>query len=1121
MGEVTVKEGIRGEADSDTVLLIHSDTTDDSTTFVDSSPSGHAITATNGRHDDGQQKFGATSIRLDGGGDYLTVADSTDWEFSNQPFTIDFWFRNESTATSRGVISIASSASSSWEGILVHTASTGLVLYSQSTLASAWDVASAADMGAFGSGWTHYAIVRAAVGGDIKLYNNGTLQTTISTSLSIRDVNTFHIGKRVSEASNGANCWLDEIRISKVARWSSDFTPPARPYSTVNDEFFNDYDKIAATGIGGGQLFLTQPGKLGIGTTAPDSLVEISGVDESQLKVTGASGVEAVIRASATTATIGTESAHNLYIRTANSARITVESGGNTKVHGKLGVGGDPGTTQLLVTGTSAFTNTIHLGTVAGANGGLSWAEMDSTASAIGNHNHMIVAGSLSYTNAAILFRTRSGGSNVDSVLNRDGYLGLGTTTPTNPLQVEYSSTGEAVTDGVRIHNAHGDTNDFASLYFGVHGGTRRRKAAIGLKRLGSFGIGELRFAVDTTDDNADVSFADNTQFLINSDGTHNHIGNRIVNSQTVSDLHRTAEPSLRFGKVAGENGHYVQIGDLDMGVTEDATVEIWFKPDSTATVSGNYNNVFHTVAGASTHNKGIRLEVAGAAGSTYAQIYWGYGSGSGQFGSIQLGAPGDVVIDEWHHAVFTMKKGVSSGTVKTYFNGVNTTTATDQSAKWGTNFDFFTNVRLGQGYQTGTAVRPFGGEIRGFKVHNRALEDTEVAAAYNGNSTPWKYADAGEEEVSNGTFADTSAWTLHQGTNATASISGGKLNVSNSSSSTAWTGASQVLTTTTDRTYKLTLDINVSSGATYLKDNTSGASTIFYSDEALTSSVGTSPTTSTTSAAVTKTYYFKAPAVNPTLLLSRSTSNGNTISFTVDNVSVVAVGEVAAYTPQSINDKWYDTTSNANHGTISGATSVNRPDSYLGDLSVTSDTPIIQLRSTDTTAAADQSLGTIQFYSADTDGTPGVKAEIQGVAKDAHPDGRLSFKTASGGNAPVEHFRIGADGEVQAGNKDVDNLIQVARVHSETITADSTNKIFRITHNLGTRLVVVQVAIKNATNDYRSIEVAHRAGDWLNAAAGTALMNNGPVAAGGLPNYTTLEFVTPPAADIDVTVIG
>ena len=51
--------------DHDTLLLIHSETSDASTTFVDSSPSSRTITVVNNtQHDTGKKKFGSTSLLL-------------------------------------------------------------------------------------------------------------------------------------------------------------------------------------------------------------------------------------------------------------------------------------------------------------------------------------------------------------------------------------------------------------------------------------------------------------------------------------------------------------------------------------------------------------------------------------------------------------------------------------------------------------------------------------------------------------------------------------------------------------------------------------------------------------------------------------------------------------------------------------------------------------------------------------------------------------------------------------------------------------------------------------------------------------------------------------------------
>ncbi|MFH0834625.1 MAG: LamG-like jellyroll fold domain-containing protein, partial [Patescibacteria group bacterium] len=87
-------ENAIGGNDAHTKLLIHSDTTDGSTTFEDSSKSGHAITAVGGfYHSTTTQKFGTSAIQFDGVDDYLSVADSDDWNFADQDFTIDLWAR--------------------------------------------------------------------------------------------------------------------------------------------------------------------------------------------------------------------------------------------------------------------------------------------------------------------------------------------------------------------------------------------------------------------------------------------------------------------------------------------------------------------------------------------------------------------------------------------------------------------------------------------------------------------------------------------------------------------------------------------------------------------------------------------------------------------------------------------------------------------------------------------------------------------------------------------------------------------------------------------------------------------------------------------------------------------
>ena len=95
----------KGDVDSYTKLLIHSDTTDGSTTFDDNSAGSHTITTHgNTHHEVDRKKFGDTSIFFDGTDDYLSIPDHDDFELGNNNFTMDCWVNfNDYPSSNLGV----------------------------------------------------------------------------------------------------------------------------------------------------------------------------------------------------------------------------------------------------------------------------------------------------------------------------------------------------------------------------------------------------------------------------------------------------------------------------------------------------------------------------------------------------------------------------------------------------------------------------------------------------------------------------------------------------------------------------------------------------------------------------------------------------------------------------------------------------------------------------------------------------------------------------------------------------------------------------------------------------------------------------------------------------------
>lgn len=203
---------------SKTLLLLHGEAFEDSSAYSrDISNSGATISSS-------QKKFGESSLYFDGNSKIL-VSDPID--FGNNDFTIDWWEYCTGTPGTR--FSNAWTPGSTWGGLLIGFS--GNSIYASSRT-NEWDLINSAQiMSVTLNQWVHWAIVRN--GNTLKSYRNGSEYG----SVSINGAPYFYsdepmvIGSYREQDQNPFYGYIDEFRISNVARWTSNFTPPIEPYT--------------------------------------------------------------------------------------------------------------------------------------------------------------------------------------------------------------------------------------------------------------------------------------------------------------------------------------------------------------------------------------------------------------------------------------------------------------------------------------------------------------------------------------------------------------------------------------------------------------------------------------------------------------------------------------------------------------------------------------------------------------------------------------------------------------------------------------------------------------------------------------------------------------------------
>jgi len=170
-----------------------------------------------------QQKFGISSLFLDGTGDYVTVDSDARFAYNKEDFTIEFFWRPTALGTQQILIdqrSIANEAAI----YLEMNASGNIRLF----VLGAYQITSS--NGCSAGAWNHVAVSRAS--GTTRLFVNGTLTATTYTDANTYAERPIRIGASFTGATL-ATGYIDEIRISRgVSRYTTTFTPTATAFTT-------------------------------------------------------------------------------------------------------------------------------------------------------------------------------------------------------------------------------------------------------------------------------------------------------------------------------------------------------------------------------------------------------------------------------------------------------------------------------------------------------------------------------------------------------------------------------------------------------------------------------------------------------------------------------------------------------------------------------------------------------------------------------------------------------------------------------------------------------------------------------------------------------------------------
>jgi hypothetical protein len=200
------------------------------TSFTDSSSNAFTITAGGDVHNSQTvKKVGASSINFDGTGDYLEVPDSSDWDFGSGSWTIEGWFYVTNWNTDSFIWNHYEDGNNYLGVRVISGGDLNVIARTTSGYTQNIDFTS---VNLSTSTWTHLAIVRDTSAGNFVIYKDGVSVGTSADATAMANVTGT---ARINDDRKNSAYWtgyLDEFRVSDVARYTGTFTPSTTEFTS-------------------------------------------------------------------------------------------------------------------------------------------------------------------------------------------------------------------------------------------------------------------------------------------------------------------------------------------------------------------------------------------------------------------------------------------------------------------------------------------------------------------------------------------------------------------------------------------------------------------------------------------------------------------------------------------------------------------------------------------------------------------------------------------------------------------------------------------------------------------------------------------------------------------------